>query len=81
MSRVFVSNNKTLISILIYITIFLFFVYIKPSFLYNSNGSLREFGVGYKNKTIMPIWIFSIILGIFSYFAVLLYIYYPRIVY
>ena len=39
----------------------------QPAFLYNSDGSLRDFGVGYKNKTILPIWLLSIVLGILSY--------------
>jgi len=46
---------------------------IKPSFLYNNDGSLREFGVGYKNKTILPLWLFSIVLGILTYVSVLYY--------
>jgi hypothetical protein len=48
----------------------------KPSFLYNTDGSIREFGVGYKNKTIMPVWLVSIILGILCYIAVLAYVAY-----
>ena len=42
-------------------------------FLYNNDGSIREFGVGYKNKTILPVWFLSIILGILSYIVVLFY--------
>jgi hypothetical protein len=41
--------------------------YMNPSFLYNEDGSLREFGVGYSSKTILPIWLIAIILGILSY--------------
>jgi hypothetical protein len=50
----------------------------QPRFLYNENGSLREFGIGYKNKTILPIWLLSIVLGIFSYLFVLYYLRYPK---
>jgi hypothetical protein len=32
---------------------------------------LRPFGVGYKNTTILPLWLASILLAIFSYFVVL----------
>ena len=35
------------------------------------NGSFRQFGVGYKNTTILPLWLISIILAIISYFIVL----------
>ena len=31
---------------------------------------LREFGIGYKNKTVVPIWLATIILAFMSYFAV-----------
>jgi hypothetical protein len=53
---------------------------IQPAFLYDKDGSIREFGVGYKNKTILPMWLFSIILGILSYTFVLYYLTYPRFV-
>jgi hypothetical protein len=52
---------------------------IKPAFLYNKDGSIREFGVGYKNKTILPIWLLSIILGILSYLFVMYYVAYPKL--
>jgi hypothetical protein len=45
----------------------------KPACFYNKNGSLRDFGVGYRNKTILPVWLLSIILGILCYLAVLYY--------
>lgn len=79
MSRQFIRNNVTLIAIIIFFIIFVPLQIIKPGFLYNHDGSIREFGIGYKNKTIVPLWLFSIILGIFSYLLVLYYITYPRI--
>ena len=50
----------------------------KPMFLYNTDGSIREFGVGYKNKTILPIWLLSIVLGIVCYLIVVYYIANPK---
>jgi hypothetical protein len=79
MSRQFIRNNITLVAILIFFIIFIPIQLIKPGFLYNHDGSIREFGIGYKNKTIMPLWLFSIILGIFSYLFVLYYLAYPKI--
>ena len=81
MNRNIVRNNITLFSILVFLSIFATICVIKPSFLFNNDGSIREFGVGYKNKTIMPIWLLSIILGIFSYLFVMYYLAYPRIHY
>ena len=70
----FIRKNVPLMSILLFIIIFGSIQMLKPSFLYNSDGSLREFGIGYKNKTILPVWMLSIVLGILSYLLVLFYI-------
>jgi hypothetical protein len=80
MLRTFARNNIPLMSIIIFIIIFGTIQLIKPDFLYKKDGSIREFGVGYKNKTIMPVWLFSIILGILSYIVVLYYLTYPKII-
>ena len=80
MLRTFARNNIPLMSIIIFIIIFAAIQVVKPDFLYKKDGSVREFGVGYKNKTIMPVWLFSIILGILSYIAVLYYLTYPKII-
>jgi len=79
MSRSFIRNNITLTSITLFIIIFAAVHVIKPGCLYKTDGSIREFGVGTKNKTIMPIWLFSIILGILSYLFVSYYLAYPRL--
>ena len=46
---------------------------IKPGFAYNEDGSLKPFGLGYTNKTVIPAWIVAIILGILSYYVVMVY--------
>ena len=74
MLRTFTKNNVTLVSIVIFLVIFSIVQMIKPSFLYNKDSSLRQFGIGYKNKTILPLWLFSIILGILIYMLVLYYV-------
>jgi len=79
MFRTFTRNNTNLVSIIIFLIIFGIVQMLQPAFLYNRDGSIREFGVGYKNKTILPLWLFSIILGILSYVVVLYYLTYPRI--
>ena len=80
MLRAFTRNNIPLVSILLFIIIFALVQVFKPAFLYKDDGSIREFGVGYKNKTILPIWLLSIILGIMSYLFVLYYLAYPKII-
>ena len=78
MFRTFIRNNITLVSVIIFMIVFGLVHMIKPALLYKKDGSIRDFGVGYKNKTIMPVWLFSIILGILSYLFVLYYIAYPK---
>lgn len=66
----FIRNNLAGTAILLYIIVFMLVQYANPSFIYNEDGSLREFGVGYSSKTVLPIWLVAIILGILSYLAV-----------
>lgn len=60
-------NFQLLMSIILFLAFFYLIQYDKPSYLYNKDGSIRSFGVGYKNKTILPVWLLSILLGILSY--------------
>lgn len=63
--------NKLNIAIFVFIILFIFIHIMKPSFLYKQDGSLREFGIGYRNKTVVPMWLVVLILSIFSYFGAL----------
>jgi hypothetical protein len=74
MYRSYIAKNPTLVSVLLFLVIFITIQLGKPSFLYRDDGSIREFGVGYRNKTILPIWLLAIILGILSYLFVLYYL-------
>ena len=68
-------------SILVFISLSMFIImygimiYTKPSIVFYEDGNLREFGIGYKNKTICPLWIASILLGALCYLFVLYAIY------
>ena len=73
MYSAFIQKNTILMSIILFLILFGIIQFMKPSFLYNSDGSIREFGIGYKNKTILPIWLLSIILGILCYLIILFY--------
>jgi hypothetical protein len=79
MYRNLIRDNITLVSIILFIFIFGSIQMMKPACLYNKYGSIREFGIGYKNKTILPIWLLSIILGILCYLAVMYYLSYSRL--
>jgi hypothetical protein len=51
----------------------------KPNCFYNRDGSIREFGIGYRNKTILPIWLLSLVLGILCYLAIMFYVAQPKL--
>jgi hypothetical protein len=74
MLKALIRGNIVTISILIYFVIYLIVVLTKPSFLFNKNGSLRDFGIGYKNKTVIPIWFLAIFTATLSYFLVMYYV-------
>jgi hypothetical protein len=79
MLKNYIRENSTLVSIIIFLFIFGSIQMMKPSCFYNKDGSMRDFGIGYKNKTILPVWLLSIILGILCYLAVLFYISHAKI--
>jgi hypothetical protein len=66
-----IRKNLPFFAILLYLILFFALQQSKPGFLYNSDGSLRQFGIGFKRKTVIPIWIVSIALAIISYLTVL----------
>jgi len=71
MFKSLIAKNHTLASILLFLFLFLSISFFKPRFLYCQDGSIRQFGIGSKNKTILPIWLLAIILGIISYVVVI----------
>lgn len=73
MNKKYIRDNITLVSVILFIIIFGSIQIVKPSCFYNRDGSIREFGIGYKNKTILPIWLLSLVLGLSCYLAVLYY--------
>lgn len=79
MYRNLIRQNVTFVSIFLFLVIFGIVQRLKPAFLYNKDGSVREFGIGYRNKTILPIWLFSILLGILCYLFILYFITYPKL--
>lgn len=76
MLRGFVLYHKLSISIIIFLIMFSIIHFIKPTMLYNDDKSFRQFGVGYRHKTVVPIWGVSIVIAIFSYLSVMYYLAY-----
>jgi uncharacterized membrane protein YozB (DUF420 family) len=79
MYRNYIRNHPTIVAILLFLLIFIPIHIAQPKFLYNTDGSIRQFGVGFRNKTILPIWLLSIILGILCYLFVLYYLAHPKL--
>jgi hypothetical protein len=64
-------NYKVHFAVLLFIILFSSFHMIKPGFAYMPNGAYRQFGVGYKHKTVVPVWLIAIFLAILSYLFIL----------
>ena len=64
-------DSFTLIVIL-YLILYILLTYLKPDFIFDhDNETMRQFGVGYNNTTVIPLWLCSILLAIFSYFIII----------
>jgi hypothetical protein len=74
MYKTYIRENITLVSVILFVIIFGTIQFMKPACFYNKDGSIREFGIGYRNKTILPIWLLSLVLGILCYLTVLYYV-------
>jgi hypothetical protein len=66
----YIRGHKSTAAILIFLILFTIFHLLKPGFAYTEDGGFRQFGLGYKNKTVIPVWVVAIILAIFSYLFV-----------
>jgi len=58
------------LSILLFVVGFFLLQHANPSFLYKKNGHIRRFGIGYKEKTVLPIWLVALVLAILSYVTI-----------
>ena len=74
MYKTYIRENITLVAVILFVIIFGTIQMMKPACFYNRDGSIREFGIGYRNKTILPIWLLSLVLGILCYLFVLYYV-------
>ena len=81
LNRSFIRKHLVSFATLSFVVMYVTILKLKPGFLYNHDGSLRSFGVGYKNKTVIPVWLMAIALAIICYVGILYYLVYPRIRY
>ena len=74
MIKLFIRNHVILATIEVFFSLFSLLVITKPKFIFNRDGTLKEFGLGYTKKTVLPIWLIAILLAIMSYFTIIYYI-------
>ena len=77
--RSILKKNIIATTIIFFVLVYMFINSLKPAFLYTHNGALRQFGLGYRQKTIIPLWLLSIVIAIISYLLVRFYIVFPRL--
>jgi hypothetical protein len=70
-NHLFIKQHITSFSILVFLAVFAAVQAFKPRFMYNEDGSLRQFGIGFQRKTVVPAWLVAIIIAILSYLLVL----------
>ena len=70
-NQYFIKQHITSFSILVFLAAFAAVQAFKPRFMYNEDGSLRQFGIGFQRKTVVPAWLVAIIIAILSYLLVL----------
>ena len=72
-------NLRIQISIILYLLFIGILILIKPKFIYNNDGSLKNFGTG-KNNTILPLWFIIFIGSFLSYYLahILIFIFYKK---
>ena len=67
----FNNNNKVIYAICVFIVLYSAVIYFKPAFLFHKDGTLRDFGLNNKQKTIVAGWTVSIFLAFVSYLIVM----------
>ena len=66
----FVRENRVSISITLFIIVMGIIHMTKPAMIYNEDGSFKPFGLGYRQKTVTPLWVIAIIVAILAYLFV-----------
>ena len=59
-------------TILIYLIVLAILFIIKPKFLFDPKGNLKQFATGAGNrKTILPLWLIIVLIGVIIYYVVI----------
>jgi len=77
--KTIINQNIVITSVILFIIVYGIIIYSEPSIIFNKDGSLRQFGLGKSNTTVLPAWLVSLIIAILSYFIILYSISYNKI--
>tara|TARA_Y100000389_G_C17467826_1_gene527325 strand:- start:9 stop:233 length:225 start_codon:yes stop_codon:yes gene_type:complete len=66
-----IKQHSVSLAIILFIILFGVMKISEPAFIFEKNGAIRNFGLGKTKKTIIPIWLVTIVLAIFSYIIVM----------
>jgi hypothetical protein len=70
-----VRNHKVSVASMLFLAVFIALHIFEPSIIFDeTTGEYRQFGVGYRHKTILPIWFVVLLVALFSYLAVTYYV-------
>ena len=65
-------ENNIAIAVILYLLLISIIIYLKPRIIFTKDSRIKRFGTG-QNKTLYPFWLVAIIIGILSYYLVLMY--------
>lgn len=63
--------HRALFSILVFGVLLGTYHHFKPTVSYTKAGRVRPFGIGYRHKTVVPVWVAAILLSLASFTLVL----------
>ena len=63
-------KNTLHCSILLYILVILFIIYLKPRMIFTKDGKIRQFGINNNGDTIYPLWLVTVFIAILCYYFV-----------
>jgi len=59
--------HRTTLAALLFLALAYLIYWFKPTLFFNEDGSFRDFGTGYQDKTVFPIWLAFTVLAIACY--------------
>lgn len=81
MLNYYLQNYKIVSAIILFFILYILFISLKPSFCFDEDENLLQFGLNYKNKTILPLWLITILLSIISYFSIYYFLHLQNLVF